>query len=57
MSKDNADVLKLPTGDTTPVKVPLPTGPIEGVKYPLKVVYCGECRFVDCDLTSVIDLL
>ena len=39
------EVLKI-TGDTTPIKLPLPTGPIEGVKYPLKVVYCGECRFV-----------
>lgn len=41
-------VLKL-TGDTVPIKAPLPTGPTEGVKYPLKVVYCGECRYVFID--------
>lgn len=46
MSQDDSEqVLKI-TGDIATTKAPLPTGPIEGVKYPLKVVYCGECRFV-----------
>ena len=27
-------------------KMPLQNGPIPGVKYPVQVVYCGECGFV-----------